>query len=172
MEEYGVLYSYTQEELDLSFTYGGLFLTLIFLLAYIGVKFFPNTKILYYTSPKLSKIILLGGLIFGTVWSSIAAFTQLSGFYSVNDRIENGAYHVVHGLTRNYHPMPSGGHDMESFYVDSVFFEYSDFSVTEGYSHACSRGGYICSDSMDVRISYIPMYGGNVIIKLELKTSN
>ncbi len=51
---------------------------------------------------------------------------------SLREYDENGRFEVVEGLVENFDPMPSSGHKMESFSVNGVRFEYSDFVVTPG----------------------------------------
>jgi hypothetical protein len=62
--------------------------------------------------------------------------------------------------------MPKSGHKMESFTVNGVKFEYSDFVVTPGFNNATSHGGPI-REGLPVRISHID----NTILKLEVPTS-
>ena len=46
----------------------------------------------------------------------------------------SGNYEIAEGYVENYVPMPKEGHALESFNVCDVYFEYSENSVTCGYS--------------------------------------
>lgn len=55
---------------------------------------------------------------------------------------------------------------MESFNVNGVKFEYSDYVITPGFNNAASKGGPI-KEGLPVRISYID----GTILKLEVDPS-
>ena len=50
----------------------------------------------------------------------------------------------IEGYVKNFHGMPSSGHDTERFNVKNVKFEFSDFDLSDfGYNNAKSKGGKI-----------------------------
>lgn len=57
----------------------------------------------------------------------------------------------------SFHPMPETGHDTEHFEINGVYFEYSDFTVQQGYHNARSLGGVITGDGQHLRIGFITM---------------
>ena len=72
---------------------------------------------------------------------------------------------VVEGRVENFAPMPYEGKALESFTVDGIKFEYSDFVLSPGFNNTASHGGPI-REGLQVRIHYVD----NVILKLEIKT--
>ena len=103
---------------------------------------------------------------FAVLWTLGAGLSIGSKQSSLREDYENGNFEVVEGSVENFDPMPRSGHKMESFTVDGVRFEYSDFVVTPGFNNATSRGGPI-REGLQVRISHI----GNTILKLEVPAS-
>ena len=86
---------------------------------------------------------------------------------------EEGKVLVVEGMPERYHPMPKGGHDEESFYINGVYFHYSDYSRSFGYDNAASLGGVITPGDF-YRITYYPdqdplEHGGHSILKIEIR---
>ena len=65
--------------------------------------------------------------------------------------------------------MPDGGHKMETFSVDGVKFEYSDYLITKGFHQTSQRGGPITGNGQKVRISYTTIDNLNIILKIETK---
>ena len=76
--------------------------------------------------------------------------------------MKNNKYKEVEGYVENFDPMPYGGHKNESFTVNDVKFEYSDFTVTVGFNNTKSHGGPIDSGKY-VRIRY---YNGRILQRL------
>lgn len=80
---------------------------------------------------------------------------------------EKGAYRTVVGKVDNFVPMPYDGHRMESFKINGVYFEYSDFVVQQGYTTTKSHGGVITGNGQDLKIGYIRRDGKNYIVYIE-----
>jgi hypothetical protein len=76
-----------------------------------------------------------------------------------------GQYSVVEGPVANFHPMPSTGHDHETFSVSGAHFSFSDFDGSPCFNNAASRGGPM-REGVRVRIAY----SDNCILKLEVAT--
>ncbi len=103
---------------------------------------------------------------FATLWTLTASLTIGSKQSSLREDYAKGNFNVVEGRVTNFDPMPKSGQKMESFTVNGIRFEYSDFVVSPGFKNATSLGGPI-KEGLPVRISYI----GNTILKLEVQSS-
>ena len=77
---------------------------------------------------------------------------------------------VVEGPVEHFHPMPSGGHDSERFEVAGVHFEYSHWSVSQGFNQDVTVGGPI-QEGLYVRIHYVRLAGESfgTIVRLEIR---
>ena len=62
---------------------------------------------------------------------------------------------VVEGYVENYHPMPYEGHDTEHFEIEGVYFEYSDYTVMNGYNISASHGGVVTHNGQYLKIKYV-----------------
>lgn len=85
-------------------------------------------------------------------------FQHLQWFNSEN-------YEVIEGNITDFVPMPYTGHQLESFSVDSVSFEYSDYVINGGFNKTSSHGGPIYEGRW-ARI----YYKDGIILKLVVKT--
>lgn len=162
---YRTIFEFTEKGFD-SF----LFLPILFIIIGIGISWF-NIRFNRSTSPKKKFIIIFGFIFSGfallimlvTIPSSISSRSKLKRIY------ENKEYQIVEGVIENFHPMPYSGHDVESFTVKDVKFEYSDFILHSGFDQTASHGGPLKENGQQVRLSYIKSGEGNIIIKIELK---
>lgn len=110
------------------------------------------------------------------IWSSFVAvfcvitiFAVANGYYNIVVPYQKGDYKVIEGKVENYNPMPYEGHKLESFEVNGIQFEYSDFTVSFGYHHAASHGGVISKNGMNVKIGYVEYNHKNEIVQIEVK---
>lgn len=87
----------------------------------------------------------------------------------LNKIIEKKEFNIIEGKVENFHPMPYEGHDMESFTVKGIYFEYSDFVSDYGFNNTSSHGGPIKHNGQEVRLFYFNKDGLNHIIKIEIK---
>ena len=92
--------------------------------------------------------VLLGFAIFWTVGSFLGTFI---GYWSAVDTMRKNRAEVVEGVVTDFRPMPHAGHAMESFVVQGVRFEYSDYIITAGFNNTSSHGGPI-REGLSVRI--------------------
>ena len=117
-------------------------------------------------------------VFFGVIWSIVLVVAVLSGkdhidmYNAIIGGYKSGNYQIVEGYVENFHPMPSEGHDSESFDINGVHFSYSDYSIMFGYHNAKSKGGVITGDGQYLKIGYIhydTKYDtyGNVIVYIE-----
>ncbi len=143
---------------------------LLFLVIGIGVSWF-NIKYNKSKSPKRKFTIIFGFIFSGfalivlllTIPSSLADRNRIQKIF------ENNEYQVVEGLIENFHPMPHNGHDVESFTINGVYFEYSDFKLVYSFNNTASHGGPLRRNGQQVKLSYINLNGENRILKVELK---
>ena len=93
------------------------------------------------------------------------------GYYRIKKIYEGGSYKTVEGQIDNLDPMPYAGHKQESFTINGIGFNYSDFSTSYyGFHKAASHGGPIKENGQEVRIGYITSdEGHNTILKIELR---
>jgi len=105
--------------------------------------------------------VFVGFAIFWTSASFLATFVDYRS--SVNALKEKRA-EMVEGVVTNFHPMPYSGHANESFMVNGVQFEYSDYDVTAGFNNTASHGGPI-REGLVVRI----WHSKGRILRLDIK---
>ena len=84
----------------------------------------------------------------------------------IRDRADNC---IIVCSIENFDPMPYGGHTNESFEINDVYFEYSDYNVTSGYRNTKSHGGVITGDGQYLKIGYVYYNStyGNIIVYIE-----
>jgi len=113
---------------------------------------------------KISYIFLGLGFLF--ILSVLIRFYGLysTKYWSLHQGYKVGEYYVVEGPVEQFDPMPKEGHKRESFTVNDVLFEYSDYELSPGFNNTSSHGGPIIN-GLQVRISYI----GHYIVKLEVQ---
>lgn len=107
--------------------------------------------------------------IFMIVWGMVGGYGLISGYLINANALSEKTYSIVEGITEKFDPMPYTGHKNESFEVKGILFEYTDYEATDGFKNTCSHGGPICRNGQKVRITYTKNYGGNRILKLEIK---
>lgn len=163
--DYKTVFEITEKGLDMFF-----FMPILFILIGIGISLF-NIKYNKSTSSKKQFTIVFGFIFSGFALLFLLATLprELSTRKETKRIFEKKEYNVVEGQIENFHPMPHSGHDMESFTVNGVYFEYSDFVVHYGFNNTASHGGPIKRNGQQVRLSYITKNGDNRILKIELK---
>lgn len=98
------------------------------------------------------------GLIIGVL--SLVIFVSLTISMSLEhtdykNRLANNDVQIVEGYVENFHPQPFEGHDTESFEINGVKFEYSDYIIINGYHKSASHGGVITHNGQYLKIKYI-----------------
>ena len=101
--------------------------------------------------------------VFGLAFLLLGAVTSWAMYRDYNAVSDYTQARVVDGLVSSFKPMPTEGHAMESFCVQSKCFYYSDYVVTPGFNNTSSHGGPI-KLGIHVRVTYV----GNTILKLEI----
>jgi hypothetical protein len=140
---------------------GGLVIGIVIMISTIISNRSRSYKIfgLIFSGFWLTLWLCFGGLGFGNV------FYQ---YYKCVDWAKSGDYSIITGNVAEFDPMPYGGHKMESFSVNEVHFEYSDYDLSQcGFNNTASHGGPI-KEGLPVRISY---KDGRILI-LEIKNQN
>lgn len=135
-----------------------------FLFMAIGAALVRFRSSLFRDSPKwLANVFSFIFFGFSILWTLDAGLGIGHEQTSLREKYAEGKFKVVEGQVEHFDPMPKSGHKMESFTVNGVKFEYSDYIVTPGFHNAASLGGPI-REGLPVRISYID----NTILKLEV----
>ena len=135
------------------------FLVLGLILTAVGVGLVVFRRKLPAGTPGILPIAFLAFSCLLTVVAFFAA-AACSGFTSA---LRDGSCEVVTGEGTNFHPMPAGGHDKESFSVGNRWFEYSDYMVSPGFNNSSSHGGPI-REGLKVRIHHLDA----IILRLEI----
>lgn len=71
------------------------------------------------------------------------------------EKLANNDVYVVEGYVEHFHPMPYNGHDVEHFEINGVYFEYSDYTIANGYHKSASHGGVIAENGQHLKIKYV-----------------
>ncbi len=108
--------------------------------------------------------VILGFAIFWTLTSFVGTF---GGYWSAVQIMRSDRAEVVEGVVTEFKPMPHSGHAMESFVVNGVRFEYSDFVITAGFNNTASHGGPI-REGLPVKI----WHSDGRILRLDVKKPN
>jgi hypothetical protein len=143
---------------------------LLFIIIGLGVSLF-NIKYNKSTSSKKQFTIVFGFIFsgFGLIISLLTIPSSISSQQKTKEILENKEYKTVEGKIENFNPMPYGGHAVESFTVNGVYFEYSDYILMDAFNNTASHGGPIKNNGQLVRLSYITIDEENRILKIELK---
>jgi hypothetical protein len=162
MKDYTTVYTYIPNSTFPFWAFGLIFIFISLLLARAFYK-------IHGTILNIKSIFALIMFSFSLFWTLVVYFGDAKSKNFATESIANGKLKVTEGIITNFDPMPGGGHKMESFSVNNVYFEYSDFLVIEGFNNTKSHGGPINGDGDSVRISYYTKDNDNYIVKLELK---
>jgi len=90
---------------------------------------------------------------FGILWTVVAFIFSGAEYIESIYVIKTGNYMEVEGIVEDFDPMPFSGHKNESFTVNGIFFEYSDFGPSAGFNNTKSHGGPI-DENKYVKIRY------------------
>ena len=109
--------------------------------------------------PVLFLIFICCWLGFAVLWTGTSVASTYSEYIDLKNALVNNAYYTVEGVVDNFHPMPYAGHEHETFTVQGIQFEYSDYLVTNAFNNTKSHGGPIDQGKF-VKIYY---YEGKII---------
>lgn len=137
----------------------------------------PITRILFSrieeeeseVSRRFQYNLLTAGRCFLVVLVLITIVAQVRMHSKTIGAYKSGEFEIVEGYVENFDPMPYSGHAHESFEIDGVYFEYSDYNHNAGYHNAKSHGGVITGDGQYLKVGYIYYNStyGNVIVYIE-----
>src|SRR4051812_1503487 len=109
-------------------------------LLFVVIGFFVargNFKI-HGTINNRGSIVGLIMFVFALLWTSAVFLIQTGDKLYAGTSIKEKHLKAVTGVVSRFDPMPHSGHKYESFYVDSAYFEYSDFQIIEGFHNTKS----------------------------------
>ena len=163
MTEYITVYDISEENMKLTWLmpFG-----LIILFGFLAFSDYQKSRVDFKSRIRF----FIMTTVFLIVWASIVGHHQITSYYQVQDLLEENNLKLVEGTIKEFDPMPYGGHKNESFLVNNIKFEYSDFNEEfYGFNNTKSHGGPIIGNDQKVRIKYFPRYDKNYIFKLEIE---
>lgn len=101
---------------------------------------------------------------FAIVWTLISFAATFADYRRVVSVLRNNQARMVEGAVTEFKPVPYTSNAHESFVVQGVKFEYSDYDTTAGFNNATSHGGPI-REGLPVKI----WYSGGEILRLDIK---
>jgi hypothetical protein len=102
-------------------------------------------------SPSFDKWFPRVFLGFAIFWTTMAFLVSFVDYRTAVSALKEYSAEVIEGRVTDFHPMPYTGHGDESFVLNGVKFEYSDYVVTAGFNNTASHGGPI-HEGLAVRI--------------------
>lgn len=99
--------------------------------------------------------------IFLFVCLSIAYYNN---YLTTKKMLDNNEALIVEGYVDQYHAMPMEGHDTEHFEINGVYFEYTNFEISNGYNVPACYGGVVKENGQHLKIKYIVDDAGNNLI--------
>ena len=103
------------------------------------------------------------------IFSIILISSILTSRLEIKEKYTSGRYTLLDGKIMDFHPMPVEGHSDESFTLNGIHFEYSDFEPMYSSSNSASHGGPIKFEGQQVRIGFITNKGKNIILRVDVK---
>jgi hypothetical protein len=101
---------------------------------------------------------------FAILWTLGSFITTFAEYRSAIGVMRSNRAEVVEGAVTQFKPMPYSGHVNESFVVNGVKFEYSDYGITAGFNNTTSHGGPI-REGLPVKIWHLH----GEILRLDVK---
>ena len=150
-------------------------LIILFIIIVIGFGFAFLTKRTNkkYSLQRQLKIFfgyMLGGIAALMLIVSLIRLPEILSYQrELKETIETENYLIAVGEIENFVDRAESGHIFESFTVNGVFFEYSDYIVINGFHQTSRNNGPIKRNGQEVRISYMKKDNENIIMKIELK---
>jgi len=122
-------------------------------------------SIIFWTRRKRKTFFILWYCLW-MILAGVGIVGSIYRHYSHIQWLHNGYCNVVEGNVENFNPMQYEGHKFESFTVQGIRFEYSDYKVNGGFNRTNSHGGPIYEGRW-VQI----YYKNGTILKLVVKKS-
>ena len=93
---------------------------------------------------------------------------HVNDYLEMKSILKNNEALIVEGYVEQYHAMPREGHDTEHFEINGVYFEYTNFELSNGYNTPACYGGLIKENGQHLKIKYIvDDIGNNIILYIE-----
>jgi hypothetical protein len=131
----------------------------LFLIGYVIYSFKKKLPIIN----KILSTVMLSVSIFITAYTISTSNTVALELYNM---MKNNECEIVAGEVEEFHTPSIYGHDQESFFINNVYFKYSN-SVEVGYSKTRNFGGVVTGNGQYLRITYVQIEEENVILKIE-----
>ncbi|NLN25020.1 MAG: hypothetical protein GX163_05100 [Bacteroidetes bacterium] len=170
--EYNTIYEYIPEATNLL----QVIPLLVFVFLGFGLVFYLKKYMKPYSFPR--QILMFFGYLM-VIIASIMIVVMLIRIPEINSQerqlkseIRQKNYKVVEGKIERFSNYDESGHIFESFTVNDVKFEYSDYILGKGFNHTSGNNGPILkiqNEDRKVRISYISKDNENFILKLEVE---
>lgn len=136
-------------------------LILIFSSLFVGIGWALRTSSDKSYVWKGTFFALGGGVgILGAVTFFVAMYVE---YRSARNAFNSHSYSVAEGVVSDFVPMPPGGHSIESFAVNGVYFQYGSGWGSTTFNSEWNKG--FIHDGVEARITYV----GSEIIKVEIK---
>ena len=95
-------------------------------------------------------------LFLGIFISAFMAYSKTISYLELKNTLKNKTYKVVEGVIHNFQPMPYSGHQNESFEVNGIRFEYSNYTGNNYFfKNTKSHNGPIKEEGQKVKIYYL-----------------
>lgn len=118
---------------------------------------------------KVVWMICGAGIFFITAVFIFVCSIEYHAYKNIISAYKEGKYNTTEGYVENFIPGSYRDGEKESFDVNGVHFEYSDYENTQGYNVTRSHGGVIRKEGQYLKIGYIYDTGTckNVIVRIE-----
>ena len=123
----------------------------------LGVAFVFNRKLVSGGKgiPRIISIIfsVVGVAVFILGISIMSSY--MHDYNTYKELLETNQVEIVEGEIEKFHAQSKEGHDTEHFEINGVYFEYSNFVVSNGYNKPKCYGGVISGNGQKLRIKYV-----------------
>ena len=118
---------------------------------------------------KVNICICSFALLVSLVVCGVVISSQLDMYQNIVVAYEEGRYASVEGYVEDFIPMPAEGHAHETFQINGIEFDYSDYTVLQGYNKTKVYGGVISGNGQHLKVRYIyyEPWDCNVIVYVE-----
>ncbi len=117
-------------------------------------------------------LYLFGGISSFMLILSIVKIPDIVSYETrLKKAIQNKTYFQVEGEVKNLSLQEINGQFFESFSINNINFEYSDYNNIDGYHITSHNNGIIKRNGQKFKISYFPKDSINLILKIERKNS-
>ena len=131
--------------------------------------FFPKLRSLLFLGQKFGTAYYGFMFIFAFLFTAISSSATYSTHSKISQAASTNSCKIVEGAVQDFVPMPDSGKPRESFKVQKLKFEYSDYVFNGGFNNSQSHGGPM-AEGLSVRICYVASTKSrtNIIARLEI----